>query len=353
MIDSTQRLNVRQQTVYALPAVGALFLLGPISLLQGIYTTYFGVTLTAMASALLIARLFDAVTDPLVGYLSDRQYARSGSRNGFILGGGLLLIISSYFLYVPIDPELVGPSSQVSISYFLIGYSAFYLGYTLFTIPHMARGSDLATNTQDKNSIFGIRAAMGYLGLLLFYAIPLLPFFDTTEITPDTLYWAAVGGAVLLLPTLYIYSAVLPRSDRKTENSVKKDVLNNSRLQFRQAVGNKPLLIFLASYLFYGLWFGMFWSMSFIFVNSYLVLGEYYALVIIAHTVTSLVSLKLWAFLSSRLNKSITWVLGVSLNAIGVLMLAILQPGGDSVLPLLIAYILIGCGVSASEVMVP
>ena len=103
VVDDAQALNIRQQTIYALPVVGAFFLLGPVSLLQGIYTTYFGVTVTAMASALLIARLFDAVTDPLVGYLSDKHYAHTGSRKIFIIGGGVLLLISRLLLvHVPI-----------------------------------------------------------------------------------------------------------------------------------------------------------------------------------------------------------------------------------------------------------
>ena len=236
--DESQALNIRQQTVYALPAVGAFFYLGSLTLLQGIYTTYFGITLTAMASALFIARLFDAVTDPLVGYLSDRIYAHSGSRNLFIISGGLLLIISSYFLYVPVDPEAVNASTQVSISYFLLWYLAFYFSYTLLNIPHLAQGSDFSPDAKAKNSLFGMRAAMGYVGLLLFFVIPLLPGFDTTEFTPETLRWAVMGGVVLMLPALYLYSAFLPKGNKGELIQSRTKVGKKTKITLRQILNN-------------------------------------------------------------------------------------------------------------------
>ena len=91
-----------QGVAYGLPLLPLYFLFGPITILQGIYVKYFGLPLTAVATVLLIARLFDAVTDPIIGYCADRYYTRHGSRKPLIVVGGLLFIISSWFLYVPV-----------------------------------------------------------------------------------------------------------------------------------------------------------------------------------------------------------------------------------------------------------
>ena len=123
--NSSQTLSVRQQVAYALPAMGTIFLFGPVGVLQGIYATYFGVSLTAIAMVLLVARLFDAVSDPLIGYLSDRYHVKKGSRKPFMACGGVLMIISGYFLNVPVDPYSLDASTQVSVMYFLTFYLLF------------------------------------------------------------------------------------------------------------------------------------------------------------------------------------------------------------------------------------
>ena len=96
-----QSLATLVSAKYALPTVAVAFLMSPIAIIQGIYAKYFGLSLTEIATVLLIARMFDAITDPVVGHLSDRFSARHGSRKAFILFGGLLFIISAYFLFVP------------------------------------------------------------------------------------------------------------------------------------------------------------------------------------------------------------------------------------------------------------
>ena len=74
----------------------------------------------------LIARLFDAISDPIIGKVTDNYYLRKGTRKPFIRVGGMLLIVSAYFLYVPVD-FLYQASKEI---YFLCSFIAFYLGYT-------------------------------------------------------------------------------------------------------------------------------------------------------------------------------------------------------------------------------
>ena len=62
---------------FAMPLIGVTLLLGPvIAVLGGIYAKYYGLSLTSIAAVILAAKLFDAVTDPLIGYYSDRWRLR-------------------------------------------------------------------------------------------------------------------------------------------------------------------------------------------------------------------------------------------------------------------------------------
>src|SRR3546814_7949789 len=60
---------------------------GPEGQIQAIYAKHAGLSLTALAVAMLITRMFDAVTYPLIGYLSDRSYVRSGTRRNWTIAG--------------------------------------------------------------------------------------------------------------------------------------------------------------------------------------------------------------------------------------------------------------------------
>ena len=142
--DTKLHLETYRTLNYALPTVVVAFLIGPVAIIQGIYAKYFGLSLTTIASVLLIARLFDAVTDPLIGYFSDHYYARTGSRKKIICTGAVLFIISAYFLYVPHGIGSSAPYDPISTACFLTWFLIFYLGWTMFEIPHLAWGSELA-----------------------------------------------------------------------------------------------------------------------------------------------------------------------------------------------------------------
>ena len=75
---------------FTFPQVGLILLFVPTTILAGIYAKYFGLSLAELGSITLLARIFDAVTDPLVGYWSDRVRERTGSRKVFIVAGGLI-----------------------------------------------------------------------------------------------------------------------------------------------------------------------------------------------------------------------------------------------------------------------
>ena len=134
--------------------------------------------------------MFDAVSDPLVGYCSDRYYAYGGSRKPFVVSGGLLFLISSWFLYVP-------RTNNVSTLYFLFWFLSFYFSYTIFVVPHYAWGGELVVDARERNRLFSLRTLALFLGTILFFIVPLFPMFDSNEFTPKTLKWAVIFSGFL------------------------------------------------------------------------------------------------------------------------------------------------------------
>src|ERR1041384_5665121 len=87
---------------FMLPGLMAGFMHSPTeSLVQGIYAKHAGLALTAIAAGVVLTRIFDLITSPLVGYPSALPARRTGSRKPWIAAGTACSVIGLWFLYRP------------------------------------------------------------------------------------------------------------------------------------------------------------------------------------------------------------------------------------------------------------
>lgn len=330
--------------VYSLPAITTAWLTAPIYIIQGVYAKYYGLSLTTIAAVILATRLFDAVSDPVIGYWSDRHLQRAGTRKPFMLVGGLLLIVSGYFLYVPVDFSTqrvldVGAlerPANVDPLYFIVWFLIFYLAWTLFEIPHITWAGELAKTAQQKTKIYSFRQLAGYLGLVLFYVVPLLPFFETSEITPNTLQVSVIAASLLMLIFLVICLQLTPNGDdlkslsQQRKNSVRTPVVKVTKTDFRKfwqsITRNKPFLIFICAYLFAGIGAGMWYGLIFIYVDTYLKLGESFAQMFLLAFAVGLAATPVWYKLAIWWDKKNTWILATVLAIVSFIYTGTLHP---------------------------
>lgn len=305
---------------YVAPQLGLSLLFAPvITVLGGIYGKYYGVSLTTIATVMLVARIFDAVTDPLIGYYSDRWRARTGTRKPLILLGGLLVIPCSYFLFVP--PEGVGAT------YFAFWYMAFYLAMTVFIIPNTAWANEFTENSEDKTLVFSLMSMAGQGGVGLFYLIPLLPFFLTTEINPEVLKATVVAGASLLLIGLIVAMKAVP-SGAASKPLVGADQQGQPLADILSAlINNKPFLLYIGAFMCLGIGYGMWAGLFFIYVDSYLQLGKAFANLSLWGMVCGAAAVPVWYRLSLCWGKRKAWLIGMLLLAGVFLYTAVLRPG--------------------------
>ena len=330
------------------------FLFGPAVLVQGIYAKYFGLSLITIAAVKLIGRLFDAVTDPLIGYLSDRYSWRTGSRKPFVVFGGVLFIISSYFLYVPVGFKTPETPVKISDTYFLIWFLIFYLAYTLFDIPHMAWGRQISGQSQDNNKIYTFRAFAASGGMLLFFAVPMLPFFESSSFTPTTLAWATVLAGTLMAPFLYICVKTVPNGAELVHAQPPKTPKQGVGKKFtRLIVGNKPFLIFIGAFFFSGVGLGMWFGMMFLFIDVYLGLGAKLSLVYVLSYALSIAMLSPCYMLAKRIGKKRAWRLGMIVMSLGFLGSGLLSPFGSGWIALLCCLVFIKGGMITTIAMAP
>ncbi len=117
----------------------------------------------------MVVRIFDALTDPVIGYVSDSISTRFGRRRPFIAFGAVGLSISVLFLFIP----EVSSGTNLTL-YFGFWLFALFLFWTLVTIPYESLGPELTTNYHERTTLFGLRDGFLIGGTLLAAAFPVL-----------------------------------------------------------------------------------------------------------------------------------------------------------------------------------
>ena len=145
-----------------------------------LYNLTLGVDPRLLGIALAIPRFIDAITDPLMGNLSDNFRSKWGRRKPFILFGGLGCAVSFLMLWCP--PATLDKTGL--FAYFTGIAIVYYLAYTVFAVPRNALGFELSGDYKDRNVLFAINAIVASAtGMLLpwLYKLSFHPLFAGAE----------------------------------------------------------------------------------------------------------------------------------------------------------------------------
>ncbi len=138
---------------------------GYVALSINIYLLFFYVDVLGLDAgvagfALLAGKIWDAITDPLMGHLSDRTVCRYGRRRPYIFGGGLLLSTAVWMLW---DPWFALTDSRKGLYLFLF-YLLYSTGYTITIVPYSALGAELSSDYYERTRLFTVTSIAGSLG---------------------------------------------------------------------------------------------------------------------------------------------------------------------------------------------
>ena len=119
------------------------------------YTKALGLDPSWAGIAMSVSVLWEAITEPVIGHLSDNTRSRWGRRHPYMVAGGLLMAACSYLIWaVPAGFR----TSQLSIFWYLVILNlVLRAGLTLFCIPYMALGFELCTDYQGRSRLQSIR----------------------------------------------------------------------------------------------------------------------------------------------------------------------------------------------------
>ena len=194
---------------FGVGAIGELVYLGMFNTFIGIYYNQaVGLSNSLIGTAVLLALIGDAISDPAVGILSDRHNSRFGRRHPFLFLAPLPLATALWCIFNPpdglTDPQSLA-SSQGQTALFV--WLAFWtilsrICLTLYLIPHLALGGEIVRDPQERSRLFSLNSVFGYATGALFAFIAWSVFLAGESVT-------ASGESV---PNHLIASSYLPLS---------------------------------------------------------------------------------------------------------------------------------------------
>ncbi len=184
------------------------------------YSQVLGLHPALAGTVLLLALVFDAVTDPLTGSISDTWRSRWGRRHGFMYAAAIPMAITFYFVWTP--PEGLG---QTQLFLWMLLWTILARGaMTLYHVPHLALGAELTNDYTERTRVVGYRIFFGFLGAASLFLIagqvfmtPTLEFpegqLNAASYPPIGLWFGIAMGTLIFLSALGTHSRIpyLPR----------------------------------------------------------------------------------------------------------------------------------------------
>lgn len=334
------RIKLWRLWLFASPNFALAIMHIPVGLvLPAYYATHTQISLAAIGTVLLVGRLFDAMIDPVLGFVSDRTSTRFGRRKPWILAGLPVACIAVVFLFTP-PPD-------ASASYFLTWSISLFIGWTLIEIPYMAWGVELSRNYQERSRIMTVRHTFGYAGGLLFMASPILlsPWTGSSRIGAEALAiagWSvAIALPLLMIVTMY---AVSPGPELAVQETSARSLWAALRL-------NKPLrfygAIFLATETAGGAW----GATVLLFADS-IGLGASFSLLLLTAWGTRVCVAPYCLRLIHRYGKHRVWAVGLALAGL-ITPLALFVKAGSWALPAMLLYACVLGAVETARLVAP
>jgi len=305
------RVPGRMVVAYGLPAVGA----GYMYLLLGLYVMKFSTDVLLIAPAVMglifsASRIWDAISDPLVGYMSDRTRSRWGRRRSWLVAS--IVPIAGAFIMVFAPPDAL--SDGALVAWMAVAIIGFYSAMTVFFVPHLSLGAELSKNYHERSRLFGMRHAAYTFGAIL----SLVSFYfliraeqQGAAVVRELAFYLAIGTS-LVMSALIVYAGSQLREPAEYQGRVNanpfgafRDVWTNPHARlliivtFIEHIGSAAIGVLT------------------LYVAQYVVGAPTLApLFILCYMVPSTISVPMWIPLSRRYGKVRLWMFSMILTGV-------------------------------------
>jgi len=345
---ATTRLTVGEKLSYGI----ADFALNICYTTLGFYLLFFlvnvaGIKVEIAGIIFLVARAWDAVSDYLMGMISDRTISRYGKRKVYLLFGAIPLGIAFFLLWiVPFE------SSTALIVYYFCMTLVFNTAFTVVAVPYNAMMPELSQDYHERLNISGYRISLTFLGNLMAAAgVALIVDFIFPGKTAYRQSYPVMGVifGILIAVCVYVtYFRVHPRIETIADRSSSfwKSIVST----FIEVLGLREFRIIMGMFLFNMIGLDVIMATMIFFLKDVILISEDMTFVMMGiPLVVAVLSAPLWVYIGKRLGKQMAYIIGAIYFVLILLLCLVIKPGNTPLM--FVIMVLAGIGISVAQVV--
>ena len=313
-----------------------------------IINTFFAVFLTkalGMPAALagtipLVGKIWDAVTDPMMGNITDRTSSKFGAKRFYILIGGIVSALTFLMMWFTIPTKSMG----MLYVFYLLMYCLFSTGFTILMVPYNGLLPDMMDDYSMRAKFSNVRMIWSALGSMVCGLVPTFIIKDNLNTT------SYLVCAVIFTVLFFAVSMVTFLGTWEKKKEPVKTSLSESIPQAASVFKSRSFRLFIGLYLFGQCGMDFVSGMAVYYVDDVLngYGNGYFTYLMAVLLVTQLLGMLVWGPVMSRTSKRTTILIGAPLRLFGTLGLLFFSHEGVNIVPVLVMTGFIGFGNAAT-----
>ena len=271
------------------------------------YAEHFGLSLSAIGVALLLARVLDAFIDPAIGWWIDHSKAKGGFQQPVLLSLPLLAF-GFHGLFQP--PEF---ARAMPLAWFLFTLMLTYTGFSLASIAHQSWGAALTQAVSQRSRLTAAREACGLAGVILAAGMQ-------QTLAPG---WLSPVFILMLFLSAIVLLRLADRPALAKLTAPKSEGLTALVMPFR---GRRFRWLF-AAFVVNGVAAAIPATLFLFFAKDYLQLALYSGLFLLLYFVAAAASMPLWVMLAKRHGEARAWLIGMLVAVLAFIWVLALDSG--------------------------
>ena len=313
-----------------------------------IINSFFAVFLTkalgmppALAGTIpMVGKIWDAITDPIMGNITDRTRSKFGAKRFYILIGSILSAITFVMMWLRVST----PSVAVMYIFYIVMYCLFSTGFTVFSVPYSGLLPDMMDDYAMRSKFSNMRMVWSTLGSMVCGIVPTFMIKDNLD-PAAYLRCAMLFGVLFFLTSIAVFFGTWEKQKEPVRSSLK-----DSFPQALSVFKNRSFRLFLGLYLFGQCGMDFISGMAVYYVddvlNSYQ--NGYFTYIMAVLLISQLTGMLFFGPFMSRTSKKHAIMVGAPFRLIGILGLLAFSHEGAKLVPILCFTALVGFGNAGS-----
>lgn len=275
-----------------------------------------------------LPRLMDALTDPIMGYISDNTRSKWGRRKPYIFLGSVITGVTFMVMW-----QLYPENSQTyNFFYFLFFSLIFYIGYTIFATPLIGLGYEMTPDYNERTRLMSVSQWMGQIAWMIAPWFWVIIYNQNLYNTPpegarNLSIWVGALCMILgIMPALFCKELVLPENIKESKLSFKQMASNTKEFitSIKQTLQSKPFIKLCGATFLVFNGFQTIAQFSFFIIIFYLFNGDTVAagnwpawFGTVSALATAILVIPIITFISQKIGKKRAFILSTFLSIIG------------------------------------